>query len=57
MAIAYATSVVLEIAFVLEGETPEELPEQILFAIRLGDIDFRNARVVAAVHEGEGKDE
>jgi Protein ENHANCED DISEASE RESISTANCE 2, C-terminal len=41
LSMGYAKQIVPEMAFVLEGDTEETLPEQILAGARLKNLDFK----------------
>ena len=41
MSLGYAKTLAVDMAFVLEGNDPSTLPEQIMAAVRMNHIDFK----------------
>lgn len=50
LALGYAKTLALDLAIVIQGETPEELPERILSVVHLANIDVTKARSVKGLN-------
>ena len=42
MAIGYASKLVVDLAFCIQGNSKEELPEEILSVVRAINVEFKN---------------
>ncbi|KAL7085915.1 hypothetical protein ACP275_14G306900 [Erythranthe tilingii] len=52
LAFGYLTTLTVDLAFVIEGQTESELPERILGAVRFSELDAASARQVELRSEG-----
>ncbi len=48
MALGYAKNIIIELAWVIQADEIEELPEQILAVVRVGHIELSGAKDITA---------
>ncbi|KAK4387950.1 hypothetical protein Sango_2401600 [Sesamum angolense] len=56
LAFGYLTTLTVDLAFLIEGQTESELPERILGAVRFSELDAASARQLELVSEGSDGD-